>query len=262
MLTFTSEQMAAWMAAFIFPLARILAFIASSPIFGNKQVSVRIKIGLSLVLTFVIAPTLQIPSDIRPGTMTGMLVLVEQILAGIAMGFTMRVVFAAAEMAGELIGMQAGLGFASFFDPVNASFTPVLAQFLGMLAVLAFLALDGHLYLIATLAESFHAFPISAALPNREGVHLLALWGGSLFAFSLQIALPLLGALLIVNLALGILTRSAPQLHLFAIGFPITMGVGFIGLILSMGYFAPLLDQFTHAGMEQALKVMTQLGKH
>ena len=262
MLSFTSAQWSAWIAAFIFPLARILALIASAPVLGNKQVPVQVKIGLSVLITILVAPTLHIQPGIEPGSATGLLILLLQILAGLAMGFAMRVVFSAVEMAGEASGLQMGLGFASFYDPQHASFSPVLAQFLGVVATLAFLSLDGHLYMLAALADSFRLFPIGTALPSTLGLHTLALWVGSIFTYGLQLSLPMLGALLLVNLALGILTRTAPQLNLFAVGFPITLAIGFLTLFLSLPYFMPLLDRMINGGVNEMLRISGQFVQH
>ena len=261
MISVTSAQLSAWLALFIYPFTRILALIASSPVLGNKQVPIPVKIGLALLLTVIIAPTITTPPDVDPASALGLFMLLQQLLAGLAMGFTMRLIFSAVEMSGEISGLQMGLGFASFFDPQNASFTPVVAQFLGIIAVLVFLSMDGHLYMLAALADSFHAFPISTAIPSALALHTLAAWGGSLFSYALQLSMPLIGALLITNLALGILTRSAPQLNIFAIGFPITLAVGFAALILSLTYLVPLMEHGLHAGLETALRAMQQLGK-
>jgi flagellar biosynthetic protein FliR len=178
------------------------------------------------------------------------------------MGFTIRLIFASVEMAGDIAGMQMGLGFASFYDPQNASFTPIVAQFLGILAALIFLAADGHLYMLATMADSFRDFPIGTNMLSANAFRTAAEWGSSLFSNSLQFALPLIGALLITNLALGILTRSAPQLNIFAVGFPITIAVGFVTLMLSLPYLAPLMELFTHRGLDTVSRIMLQLGAH
>ena len=260
MLSITSAQWSAWLAAFIFPLARILAVVASTPLLGDKEVPLQIKVGLGVLLTVLVAPTLQVPSNIDPASLQGLLILLEQILVGVVMGFAMRVVFSAVEMAGEVAGLQMGLGFASFYDPQNASFQPVLAQFLGVIVSLAFLAMDGHLLVLSALSDSFQSFPITTAMPSAVGLHTLVSWAGSLFADALQISLPLLAALMMTNLALGILTRSAPQLNLFAVGFPITLGMGFLVLALSMPYFRPLIERFSHAGLSAMLRVVQQLG--
>jgi flagellar biosynthetic protein FliR len=262
MINFTSMQLEAWLAAFIFPLARILALVASAPVIGNRQVPARVKVGFAMLVTFLIAPTLNIPGNIEASSGPGLFILLQQILVGLAMGFAMRLVFTAIEMAGDIMGMQMGLGFASFYDPLNSTNTQVIGQFLGIIAALAFLSMNGHLYMLSALAESFHAFPISTQVPSAHAMHTLALWGGSIFANALRLSLPLIAALLITNLALGILTRSAPQLNIFAIGFPITLVVGFATLMLSLPYFAPLLEVFMQAGQDTMLRIAEQLGKH
>ena len=262
MLSVTSAQWSAWLAAFIFPLARILAVVASTPILGNREVPLQARIGLALLLTILVSPTLQIGAGLDPGSAQGLLVLVEQILIGTVMGFSIRVIFAAAEMAGEVTGLQMGLGFASFYDPQNASFQPVLSQFLGALMSLLFLSMNGHLYVLSALADSFHNLPVSAVPPPALGLHTLVSWAGSLFLDALQIALPLLAVLMMANIALGILTRSSPQLNLFAVGFPITLAAGFVALTLSLPYLNPLAERFIKAGLGALLHVLGQFSSH
>lgn len=261
MINFTSMQLEAWLAAFIFPLARILALVASAPVIGNKQVPARVKVGFAMLITFLIAPTLNIPPDIEASSGPGLFILLQQIMVGLAMGFTMRLVFTAVEMAGDIMGLQMGLGFATFFDPVNSNNSQVIAQFLGILAALAFLSMNGHVLMLSALADSFKIFPISTQTPSASALHTLTLWGGSIFAHALQMSLPLIAALLITNLALGILTRSAPQLNIFAIGFPITLVVGFTTLMLILFYFAPLLEIFMQAGEDMMLRIAQQFAK-
>lgn len=262
MISITSAQLTAWIAAFIFPLTRILALISSAPVLGNKQIPIRVKIALAMLITFVVAPTVNVPAGIDPASAQGLLVLIQQLLVGLAMGFAMRLIFTAVEMAGDLAGMQMGLGFASFYDPVNASYTPVIAQFLGILATLAFLSMNGHLYMLAALSDSFQAFPISANLPSAAAFRTLAEWGTTIFTHALQLSMPLIGALMITNLALGILTRSAPQLNIFAVGFPITLTVGFATLALSLPYLGPMLDHVIGEALDTMQRIATQMGKH
>lgn len=184
--------------------------------------------------------------------------MIQQVIIGIAMGFTMRLIFNAVEMAGELAGLQMGLGFASLYDPINAVHSAIIAQWLGMIAALAFLSMNGHLFMLSALAESFQTLPIGSMM-SVQGFYGVAKWGGSIFAFALQISLPILAALLITNIALGILTRAAPQLNLFAVGFPITLAIGFFVLALSMPYFAPVLDRLTQEGVGTALNLIKLL---
>jgi flagellar biosynthetic protein FliR len=261
MISVTSVQLSAWIAAFILPLARILALIASAPVLGNKQIPIRIKVGLAMLITVIVAPNITVPSTIDPVSAQGLFILVQQILVGLAMGFTMRLIFTAIEMAGDLAGMQMGLGFASFYDPVNASYTPVIAQFLGILSTLAFLSMNGHLYMLSALSDSFQAFPISSSLPSAAAFRTLAEWGSTIFTHALQLSMPLIGALMITNLALGILTRSAPQLNIFAVGFPITLSVGFITLALSLPYLAPMLDHQVNEAIDMMQRIALQMAK-
>jgi flagellar biosynthetic protein FliR len=131
MISFTSTQIDAWLAALIFPLTRILAMIASSPVFGNKQLPVRVKVGFSVLLAIIIAPTIGTMPPVAIGSAQGLLIMIQQIIIGVAMGLTMRLIFTAVEMAGELTGLQMGLGFASFYDPINATHSPIIAQMMG-----------------------------------------------------------------------------------------------------------------------------------
>lgn len=255
MISITSAQLDAWLAAFLFPLVRILAMIASSPVLGNKQVPARVKIGLSVLLALIVAPTTGPMPAVPVGSAQGLLIIVQQIVIGVTMGLSIRLIFTAVDMAGELIGLQMGLGFATFYDPVNASQSPVIAQWLGMIAALAFLVLNGHLYMLSALAESFRTLPVGEAM-TAQGALGVVRWGGSIFAYALQISLPVLAALLITNVALGILTRAAPQLNLFAVGFPITLTIGFVVLALSIPYFVPLLDRLVQEGTGTALNLL------
>lgn len=255
MLTVTSAQLSAWLAAFLWPLVRIGALIASSPILGNPTFPHRAKIGLAVAITLVVSPTLGAMPQVEPGSAAGLLILAQQIVIGVAMGLTMRIIFVAVEMAGNLIGLQMGLGFATFFDPVNSAQVPVVAQFLGLLFTLVFLALNGHLLMIEVLAGSFQAFPISAQPPSAQAWKVVADWGGEIFRSGLLLALPMIAALLIANLSIGIMTRAAPQLNIFAVGFPITLAAGFMVLFVTLPYMAPLLEHLANDGLQMMMQV-------
>ncbi len=255
MINITSAQLDVWLATLMFPLVRLLALIASAPILGNKEVPKRVKIGLAVLLSILIAPTLNPMPGIAIGSPQGLLITVQQIIIGVSMGFTLRLIFTAVEMAGEFAGLQMGLGFASFYDPQNATYSPVIAQWLGIIATLAFLAMNGHLMILSAIAESFHTLPVGEMMSGKS-FYLAAHWGTSIFSNALQISLPLLAGLLITNLALGILTRAAQQLNLFAIGFPITLTIGFFLVSFSLPYFAPILDRLTQESLATALKLM------
>jgi flagellar biosynthetic protein FliR len=229
------------------------------PVFGHRSVPGRVKIGLGIFITLIVSPTLPPMPDVGLGSWHGLLILIQQFLIGLAMGFVMRVIFAAFEAAGEIIGLQMGLGFASFFDPQSAGQTLVLARFFNMLAVLLFLAVNAHLLLLGVLVDSFQILPISTQPLSTAGFYNVAAFGSTVFAVGLQLALPLIAILLMTNLALGILTRSAPQLNIFAIGFPITLGVGLIVLDITLPYFAPQVEHMIMNGLKATTMVVQTL---
>jgi flagellar biosynthetic protein FliR len=251
-ITVTSAQLDAWLALMLWPFARILALLASAPITGNTQFPASAKIGLAILITVLVAPTLT-PAAVDPGSGAGLLLLARESVLGIAMGLAMRIVFAGISMAGDVIGMQMGLGFAQFYDPQSNSQEAVLGQYLGLMATLTFLSLNGHLLMISTLIESFHAVPVSPADGGQW--LLLAQAGGMVMRAALWLSLPLIATLLVVNAALGVLTRSAPQLNIFAIGFPITMIVGFAALMLALPYCMPAMEKLFESGIGTMLQV-------
>jgi flagellar biosynthetic protein FliR len=255
-ISITDAQLDAWIAAFLFPLARILGLIAAAPVFNNAALSMRIKLVTGLAVTLALAPALPPLPAIAPASWTGLVVLAQQGMIGIALGFTLRVVFAGIDLAGELIGLQMGLGFAVFYDPQNASQAPIVAELAGLLALLLFLALNGHLMTLALLAESFTVLPIGLSPFAAEGWGTLLRWATTIFSIGVLLALPLVGALLIANIALGVLTKVAPQLNLFAVGFPVTLTAGFAILALSMPHFAPALERLFEQGYGAVSAVM------
>lgn len=255
MLSFTDAQLNAWLTTFLWPLVRILGVLMAAPVFGHRATPARVKIGLGIFIALVLAPTLPPPPDIALGSWQGLFVLAQQILIGIAIGFVVRIAFAAADTAGEIIGLQMGLGFATFFDPQTAGQSLVLARFFNMLAVLLFLAVNGHLLLLDVLAGSFHSLPVGPNPLAAEGFRAVAAFGSTIFSIGLQLALPLIAIMLMTNLALGILTRASPQLNIFAIGFPITLSVGLTALNLSLPYFALHFERMIRNSLEAATSV-------
>lgn len=255
MISFSSTELYAWVAALLWPLMRILGLIAASPLYGNRSVPARAKVILGVALTLIIAPIVPKMEAMDPLSLPGLLICAQQMVIGLAMGISIRIIFSAVEMAGEVIGLTMGLGFATFFDPLSQGRSSAISQFLALISTMAFIAINGHLLLLAALAESFISLPISADPVAAFGFKQLADWGGKIFSSGLQLALPILTALLLVNIALGILTRAAPQLNLFGIGFPLTIGAGFLMIMIVLPYFAlPLQNLFTQ-GLEKAREV-------
>ncbi len=232
----------------MFPLARVLALIATAPVFSNAALSPQIRLTIGLAIGLGLAPALPPMPPVSPGSWLGIAVLAQQVLIGIVLGFTLRIVFAAVDMAGELIGLQMGLGFATFYDPQSGSQTPVVSEFLGLLTTLLFLAMNGHLLTLSVLAESFKLLPVAATPFAAQGLAVLLAWSATLFSAGLMLALPIITALLIANIALGVLARVAASLNIFAVGFPVTIVSGFTVLMLSLPYFGTALEQLYERG--------------
>ena len=208
MISIESTQIDAWIAAFIFPLARILAFIAAAPLWSTAGIPRRTRLMLGIAITVAIAPSLPSMPSVQPGSLSGLWVMLQQILIGIGMGFAARIVFAAFDLAGEFIGTQMGLGFALFYDPLSSAQTPVIAEFIGLIALLLFLSMNGHLLYFTTLAQSFSAIPVSATPLGAASWLNLAELGSKIFSAGLLLALPVVVALMITNVALAVLTRA------------------------------------------------------
>ena len=253
MLSVTDAQLIAWVNAFILPLARVLAMIATAPVLNHPSIPVMVKIGLGALIAALIAPTLPPLPDTILLSWNGILVLMQQIGVGVAFGFTLQLIFAGIEFAGDLIGMQMGLSFATMMNPQSGMAAPVTGTFLSVIASLVFLSIDGHLTMVAAIAESFRAFPIGvpsggSALMARD----LATLGGQVFSIAVHLSLPVVAALLICNLALGVMMRSAPQLNLMSIGFPISLLVG----LWMMWICAPQLVEAMQAHLSNGMALL------
>lgn len=250
MIEVTAAQLDAWLAALMFPLARLLGLFSSAPVFSNRGVSVRVRLAIGMGVAIAVLPVMPPMPQVPPGGGLGLAIFAQQMFIGIAIGFMMRIVFAAVDMAGALIGMQMGLSFAVFFDPDAGGQTAVLSDFLNLLATLLFLAANGHLLMIDILVRSFEWLPVTATPVNAAGWGFIARTGLTVFAAGLLLSMPVVAILLVANIALGVLTRAAPQLNLFAVGFPITLTAGFIGVLLIMNNFAPVLQSLFERGFD------------
>lgn len=250
MISISSAQIDTWLGLFIFPLTRILALLATAPVFNNTAMPVRVRLITGLAIALALAPVLPPPPPIPAGSWIGLSVIAEQLLIGVLMGFSLRITFVALDVAGELIGLQMGLSFATFFDPGSNSQTPVMASFLGLLTALIFLAMNGHLLTLALLAESFTVLPVSAMPFQAAALSSLLTAAAMMFSLGVMLALPLITALLVTNIALGVLARVAPTLNLFAVGFPITLALGFIVLLLSLPYIGAAMEGVFTSGFQ------------
>lgn len=252
MITFTSAQLNAMIAAFVFPLARILALLYAAPPFNNASLPARVRMILGLAIAMAVAPAIDHLPSFEPASGQGLLIMAEQMLIGYAMGFSLRIVFSAVDMAGNVFSTQMGLGFATSYDPLSTSQTPVVSEMVGILALLTFLAIDGHLMVVSTLTHSFRVLPIGV-LPGSASWSNLANAVAIVFSSGLLLALPIVVALLITNTALGVLGRVAPQLNLIVIGFPVMIALGFAALYVCLPYLTTPLTQLFEIGLQSML---------
>jgi flagellar biosynthetic protein FliR len=229
---------------YIWPFVRIGAFLMAMPLVGGSFVPLRVRLLLAVVLTIAIAPTVPPTATQEVLSAAGLVTMIQEIGIGVVMGFLVQLVFDAIALGGQVIAMSMGLGFAVFLDRANGVSVPVLGQLFLMLGMLVFLALDGHLAMILLLAKSFQAWPISQSGLTVPVISELLAWTANLFVFGLKIALPAITALLVVNLSFGVMSRAAPTLNLFAVGFPVAMLLGFAVIFLNMGVLVENISNF------------------
>lgn len=253
MISFSEAQIMAWLSPVIWPFVRVLALFTAAPLFSNRAFPVRARILLALLIALALQASLPPQPVIGLDDPRAFGVLIQQVGIGLTIGFVVRLVFGAMELAGEIVGFQMGLNFAAFFDPAMGAQSSAAARFFGYLAALLFVAMNGHLMVVMAVARSFEAFPVDQNFLQAMGQMKLYTLGGELFASALWIALPMVGMLMFVNLALGIVSRVAPQVNIYAVGFPITLVVGLVGMTATL----PLLDRPMQALMERAIGIFT-----
>lgn len=231
---FTDTQLIGWLQQFIWPLARVSSALLIAPVLGSGRVSARIRMTLALLVTLLIVPTLPQPPLAELLSSAWWSTLLREIAIGVLTGFTLQIVFEAVMLGGELISASSSLSFATLADPLRGMSTPVVGQFLTLAATLLFLALGGHLQFLEWLAHSFNTLPVGGEGLGPDRIGILLKFSGQLFAGGLMLALPVLIALLAINLALGVISRSAPSLNLFAVGFPMGLIACLVLLYVAM----------------------------
>ena len=238
MITIDPTMFTQWMTSLMWPFVRIGAMFMVAPVIGSRSVPLRIRIAAAVAMALLVFPVVPPMPDVDPFSLSGMGITISQVAIGVSMGFILQLVFNAAIISGQTIAMTMGLGFASIVDPENGTQVPVISQFLTIMTTLLFLALDGHLVMIELLAYSFVSMPVSEGMSVSVPLigHVIE-FAGHMFAMALLMALPVLTAVLIVNLSMGMVTRAAPQLNIFVIGFPVTILVGIVVLMLSLNVF-------------------------
>lgn len=250
-----AAEASAFVSTLIWPFMRISAMLMAIPVIGTRMVSVRIRVVLAILISFLVVPLIPEVPAVDPLSVAGLTVSVQQILIGLAMGFILQMVLAALTIAGEVIAMSMGLGFASMVDPANGVNVPVLSQFFLIMGTLLFLALGGHLMIIQLVVNSFQTLPITGEGIERESFLLIVSFASQMFIGAAWVALPALISILVITLAMGVMTRAAPQLNIFSVGFPVTMLMGFIILMLVMPSILPRFNQILLQGMQLSQKI-------
>jgi flagellar biosynthetic protein FliR len=236
-ISYTDAEIGALVGSFLWPLFRIMGFFLAAPVLGSNFVPTRVRLILALAVSILVAPTLPDIPSVPALSLPAFLIVLQQVLIGLALGFFMQMLFQIFIILGQLIAMQMGLGFASMVDPSNGINVAIMSSFYLMFVTMLFVLFDGHLVMIEVIAESFEQIPISAVALDREIYYRLISTISWVFSSALLLSLPALTALLITNFAFGIMTRAAPQMNIFALGFPVALMFGLFVIWLTMGYF-------------------------
>ena len=255
MMQVSVAEASAFAASLVWPFLRISAMLMAMPVTGTRMVSVRVRVIMAILLAIMSLPLLPPVPAVDPLSTAGLMISIQQVLIGVAMGFVLQMVMSALTIAGEVIAMTMGLGFASMVDPANGVNVPVLSQFFLIMGTLLFLALGGHLMIIQLIVSSFESLPIAVDGLDRDAFWSVIRFGSQMFIGAIWIALPALISILVITLAMGIMTRAAPQLNIFSVGFPATMLAGFVILMMIMPSVLPRFNQLLLQGMQLSQKL-------
>lgn len=226
--------------AFLVLVSRIGGLLAALPVFSGRTIPIKVKLGLVLTLSLMLAPSIPMPTvSLDPMILVGG--MLSEMTIGVTIGLAVRLLFGALEVAGELLGIQMGFGAVHLFDPTTSQQTPMIAQFFTMLASLIFLSLNAHLFAMATIIHSYEAIPaFGAHLSSHLGEEILLL-SQRMFTIGLKLSAPVLIAILLINVLMALLGRAVPQVQVFVLSFPITIAGGLLVLSLGMPFTVALI---------------------
>lgn len=246
-MTFSYTEFLQWLGLYFYPFVRIGAMLSIVPLFSIRAFSVRGRVLLAVFITIAAAPSIAVPPPVDPFTWQGVLFISQQMMIGLAMGVIFLVVFQAFIVAGHLIAMGMGLAFAQMADPASGVTAPIVSQYFTIIVSLLFLALNGHLVVIQIVIDSFEYMPIGISFLNQASLRLIFEFGSYMFMAGVLVALPAITALLLINVSFGVVTRAAPALNIFAVGFPVTLLTGLILLSLTTPIVLPHLQDLIHS---------------
>ena len=251
------ETMLAMLESWLWPFFRVAGLLMAAPVVGTRSVPVRIRLALAIVITIALVPIIPDAEYLEPFSAAWFITSFQQVLIGLAMGLTIRTIFVALEIVGQAIGQLMGLMMAAMVDPQNGNQVPIVGQFYLLFATLLFLSVDGHLMMISALANSFQTLPVGPDGIARESAWQVVEWVGSILSTAVLIALPAIVSLLIVNMSFGVMTRAAPQLNIFAVGFPIMIILGVFVILFTLDGFFPHMNSLFAASFNM-IEVMLE----
>lgn len=254
-MNFTEQELLLGLASIAWPFVRISSMFISIPIFSVKTLPAKVRVLAALLITFVVVPVLPEIKAIDIFSYQGFLVTIQQLVIGVSTGFVLQMVFAVMVVGGQSIAYSMGLGFASMVDPATGVQVPVVAQVFVVSSSLMFLAVNGHLLLIEMLVASFSTLPIGVIGFSIKDIWSIIAWSSQMFSAGLLLSMPIMAALLFVNISFGVAARAAPQLQIFGVGFPITIMMGMVLIWVSL---ANTLDVFTDV-LSDSFKLIGQL---
>ena len=251
MIDFNPSQFYDLIAAFFLPLTRILGIFSAAPFFGHRSIPVMVRVSFGFALTLVVMPVLPEIRPVDPVSLDGFALMIKEFLIGIAISYCMLIIFVGIEMAGEIISMTMGLGFASFFDPQTMGRNFAVSQLATLIAILLFLGNDLHLVFLETVINSFTSLPVDKMPSGVLSLEKIQYFGKTLFEIGTHLSLPITTIILITNLAFGVLNKAAPQLNLFSVGFPASLLVGYISMLYILAYWDDALLDYLSLGLKR-----------
>lgn len=256
-MNFTEQQILSTLASFIWPFMRISSMFISIPVFSVRALPAKVRVMAALLITLVVVPVLPDSPTVEMFSYQGFMVTIQQIAIGLSTGFVLQMAFSVMMLGGQSVAYSMGLGFASMVDPATGVQVPVVAQIFVVSASLLFLSVNGHLLLIEMLVESFSTLPIAVVGLSLGDLWSIIIWSSQIFAAGVLLAMPVMAALLFINISFGVAARAAPQLQIFAIGLPITIMVGMVLIWISL---SSVLDVFSDV-LTDAFRLINQLLK-
>ena len=228
---------------FLLIFVRISGIFMMMPIFSSHNISGRVKAGFALIVTYILFPivfnnTVVIPEHFLPF----LFLVVGELIVGLILGFVSSLIFSAIQMAGQLLDMQIGFGIINMIDPLSGQQAPLIGNFKYILALLVFLATNGHHVLLAALFASFKIIPVTGIVVNVAITKFIVDLVGGLFILALKISLPVIVALLLTDVALGILARTMPQMNIFVVGVPGKIIIGIFVLSIALPFYIFFLE--------------------